>query len=1051
MENTHNMTTGILRIRQKLSAFVYQMKMTYRLKREIPLLFLLTFITLGSTYAQNIVSGVVRDEISGEPLPGATVIVKGKAAGTMTDFTGGYKLQVPEGAEILTFSFIGYKPKEVAINGQSVIDVSLMETLQEMEEIVVVGYAEQKKESVIGSISQLKGDELVMSRGDLSVTNALTGVVPGITTIQMSGQPGETASNIFIRGKSSWVDNSPLFLVDGIERDYEDIDPNEIASISVLKDASATAVFGTKGANGVILITTKEGKEGKAKIKFSHNTSFKQPISNFYMADRATVMELKNQALFNDRVFDPAMYYSDEDINKYRNKVDPYLYPEVNWYDELTKEYAVSQNYNLNISGGSKRVNYFASLSYANEGDIFDTTPSEAFDPSFNYKRYNYRTNLNLKLTSTTNVKLGLAGNIAFKNQPGYGSGVSDSWAKSDFFKRVYYKAPSYIYPVRYADGNIGNDGQENPYLMLNYSGAIINKATTQAVDLHLDQKLDFITKGLSVTGKVAYNTKFEYYSKISNKNNRTSEFNIPSYLYTETDTIRFPNENYVVRPVTVDNEQLGAFKRELYYEGAIRYQNRFDNAHNVSAMALVMRSQNVAKVKWPAYEESWIGRVTYDYKSRYFAEFNGSYNGSEKFAPGLKFGFFPSFAAGWTASNESFIKNSEALSFIDLLKFRFSYGEVGYDKGASRWTYLQLYDNGGNVALGNPPKNSPTYNEGRFPNPLATWEVAKKANLGIELEMFERFTATLDLYNEKRSGILMERRTLPSWIGVDAPYRNMGETKTQGYELTLAWNHPVTESFTYWVKGNMAYTENRVEFRDDPTNTPNYMQDAGKPIGTDYRLITDGLYQDWDDIYNSVQSVWVTDGRIPGDMRFVDYNGDGVIDEFDRVASQNLDYPLFTYSFSLGFSYKGFELNSLFAGVGDVSKTVTDALLWEFTNADYETANPHNGQAWTPQMPHTNVPALHLDNITRANNYQPSDYAYQNASYLRLKRLEASYRFKSKKLKQLIGLSNLRVYTGATNLFTFTKMDERFDPEAATLAAYPLIKSYNVGLTATF
>ncbi|NME71024.1 SusC/RagA family TonB-linked outer membrane protein [Flammeovirga aprica] len=998
-----------------------------------------------------IIEGVVKDDITGETLIGASVIVEGTNIGTTTDFDGKFKIMMPITTKVLVVRYLGYQSKEITISTGSQISISLKPNVTQMDEVVVIGYDTQKKESVVGAIVQTAGEELLKTRGSVSLTNSLVGLVSGLSAIQTTGQPGESAADIFIRGKASWVDNSPLFLVDGIERDYEDIDPNEIESISVLKDASATAVFGAKGANGVILITTKQGEEGKPKFSFSTNFSFKQPVSNFYMADRVSVMEMKNQALKNDGVFDPNAYYSEQDINNWRNNVNPDLYPEVDWYDELVKDYGITSNYNLNVSGGSQRINYFVSLGYANDGDIFKTEPNPYYDPSFNYERYNYRTNFNVKVTKTTKIKIGLAGSLSFKNQAGYGSSSDDDWAKSDFFKLIYYKAPTYVFPIRYSDGNIGHDGGgSNPYLLLNYSGAHRNRKNVQASDIQLKQELDFVTKGLSLTGKLSYNTAFDYKQNISNKTGRNTGFNVPSYLYTPTDTLRFPSDNFVEGPVTIGNESLGAYKRNLYYEAAIRYNRQF-NKHTVTAMGLFMRSQNISRVNWPSFEESWIGRVTYDYNQRYFIEMNGAYNGSEKFAPGLRFGFFPSFAGGWIVSNEKFFRDSRLYDVVDRFKIRGSYGEVGYDKGVNRWTYLQTYESGGNIYFGNPPSKYYTNKEGRAANPNATWERAVKANIGFELELLSHFSLVVDLFNEHRSSILMERKTIHPWFGLENPYENIGETKSQGFEATLGWSKNISKDFNINARAIASYAENRVVFRDDPKKTPDYLKDAGKPIGSDYTLKTDGIYQDWDDVYNSPGSVWGQESRIPGDLKYVDYNGDGVINDLDKVVAAYQDYPMFTYSFQLGFTWKGLQFSSLFTGVNGVQKSVPDALLFEFTSADYEQANPHNEQAWTPSNRNTDVPILRSNNTTRLHNQQYSDYQFQNANYFRLKRVELSYMIKSKSLKRNTGIGSVTIYVGGNNLFTFTEMDPRFDPEAATLSSYPLIRSYNTGLTIKF
>lgn len=1006
------------------------------------------------THSKTRAEGTVYDA-TGEPLIGVNVIEKGNPTnGTVTDLDGRFAIEVSSPSSGLIFSYIGYEKKELALKGEktlSGIRIVLEDDAQKLDEVVVVGYGVQKKASTVGAITQAKGEELLKVGGVTNVSSALTGMLPGVSAIQLSGEPGQDQANIVIRGKSTWGNTDPLILIDGIERSFNDVDPNEIESISVLKDASATAVYGVKGANGVILVTTKRGQEGKAKISFSANFGLKEPINNYEVLDRLTAMDLASEANANEGRWDKI--YSERYKDNWRYKTDPYFYPELDWKDLLYKNVAFSQQYNLNMSGGTSFIKYFASLGYTGDGDIFKTEKQPEYDPSYKYTRYNYRTNLDMQVSKTTKLAVNLAGDISIRNRPmsymGSDPFASTSSANNENFFSYMYLMPNYVYPVRYENGILGTTSIGrwwNPIYTMNYQGSATQKTNRLFSDVTLKQELDFITKGLSVQGKISYNTTFAY--------NRLIKKDVACmYMEPGAEPMWFPNDEWVEKPAVYGGENLSYFIKDLYYEASINYARQFGK-HDVSVLGLFNRRNYETKsasntlVDFPSYEESWVGRVTYNFDNRYFAEFNGAYTGSEKFAPGQRFGFFPSMAVGWMVTEEPFIKNLSFLDFLTKLKIRYSYGEVGSDRGASRFTYLTDYSSGNYATFGDdkPYNDYVLYHEGGAANVNATWETAKKQNLGIELALLNRLNITVDFFSEKRDGILMKRdNTTPIWFGQTAPYANLGETKNHGYEIEAEWRDRINE-FSYFVKGGFAFQENRVVFRDDPVNRLAYQKNAGKPIGYQSLLDQIGVNSSWDDVYNTPASIWQNEIRQPGDFIYNDYNGDGVINENDKVPMKLTADPAYTYSFSLGFSYKNFDVRAMFYGVAGVEKRTS--FLWEFPY-DYDMAWKESLERWHWGNTSAARPRLSMKNT--AHIRQASTYGLMNASYFRLKNLEVSYNIKSGALKKYAGISNIQVYVNGNNLFTLTSFDNRIDPESGGSGKYPLTRRYNMGFRLTF
>ena len=1029
--------------------------------------------TLG--WAQGItVKGVISDDSGG--LPGASVVVKGSElsgiVGTVTDIDGNYTLNV-KANDVLVVSFLGYDTQEVPVDGKTMVNVLLSANSESLEELVVVGYGVQKKASAVGAISQTKGEELLKVGSVTAITDALQGMMPGVTSISSgTGQPGADAGSIIIRGKASWQDNSPLVLVDGVERDMDDVDPNEIESVSVLKDASATAVFGVKGGNGVILITTKRGSVSKPKVSMTANFGLKQLMMETDYADYVTSMEMWNEALVNDGRWDDLI--PESTIAAWQNAYDngtvsstSEYYPEVNWMDEIFKEFGFQQQYNINVRGGTDFMKYFVSLGYLHDGDIYNTEPQEEYDPSFSYDRYNWRVNLDLNLTKTTVFSANMAGKLGYRHEAG------NYYGQSGFYQSLYTTARN-SYPVYWEDGTyaVNTTGTGNPMWTLIEGGEETYKTFQGMLDFKLKQKLDFVTKGLNFKGSFSYTSYSAYSSYVRSQQAGIGEWaGTPtysrSYDYTDLDENgvpsvldigTWPNEEYEETPLNASYDSNTGYTKSLYYELALNYARTFGD-HDVTGLALFSRREKKTKsYEVPYRQEDWVARVTYGYRDRYFVDVNGSYNGSEAFAPGQRFGLFYSGSAGWRISEEPFVK-SFAKDWLNNLKVRYSYGTSGVD-GNNRFLYQQTYStvstgtNNG-VWLGNEQsyKQSPIYKEGDAANDLATWETSIKSNLGLEFGFIDKITGSVDLYNEKREDILMDVWA-PLWYlstGSTAT-GNVGETKNHGMEVELKWAEGIGQDFRYWVSGNFSLNENRIVYRNDGVNEPEHLQDAGKPIGWTTTYINNDNYSSLDDVYNYASFSSNQAYTIAGDLMYVDYDGDGLITSEDQVVTEDVKYPLNTYGVSLGASYKGWSAHMTFYGVSDLSKSLPNLVAYDNINGNSGVyiANSDVTSRWTTETASTaSKPSLHTGDYND-NNMKSSNYNYVDAAYWRLKNVEVSYSF-SKPVLQKMRMSKLQLYVNGNNLITFSDLDEMLDPEATSLSVYPMTKRYNIGLRASF
>jgi len=1022
-------------------------------------------------------TGVVKD-IKGEPIPGATVIVKGTTIGIITDADGQFKLSVPVDAQTLVFSFIGMKTQEIPIAGKTSFNVVMSEETVGIEDVVVVGYGVQKKASVVGAITQTDNTALRRAGGITDLKQSLTGNLPGVTTITSTGEPGGTrtgqsATAIYIRGQNTWNGGQALILVDGVERGMENVDVNEVETISVLKDASATAVFGVKGADGVILITTKRGTTGKPKLSFSYNTTALMTSKLPEKLDSYNALLIKNEAIEREVVLNEpswADYKPNQIVDRYKlPQTAEYaaIYPNVDWKKVLFKDVGVSHHATLSVQGGTNFVNYFGSFAYLHEGDMFKKyNNNKGYDPNYNFDRFNFRSNFDFKITNTTNLKVNLSGYYSQKNT-NYSYLEVNIGTNRDVWAAVYSFPPDAYLP-QYPDGRWGvasfiPTAIENPVASLNNYGIRETRQTQLNTDFALEQKLDFVTKGLSAKGSLFYdNAIFSEGGLFDPAANNTPNKYVYSNLYTGpgqdpseyTQNVPITGRNqfdWAVLPWVIRQEVIGTVSRRLMYQFQINYARQL-GLHNVTAMGLVKREEYANGSEFRHFREDWVSRVKYDYNSKYLFEINGAYNGSEQFGPGYRFGFFPSLAAGWVVSNEKFFK----VNWIDRLKLRASTGKVGNDNAGARWLYSSQYSYGGAGLMNqNPNQSSPYiwYKESMVGNPDVHWETAFKNDLGLEMGLFKNLISiNADYFTENRTGMLLpgaSRASVPPFFGATPPTGNVGQVKVHGYEIEVKFDNRISNDFRYWASFAMTHTINKVIAREDPPLLAAYAKAQGYQIGQTRSQIRTGFYNNWDQIYASVPQETNDLAKLPGFYNILDFNSDGKINSNDIVPTRYPEIPQNTFNASLGADYKGFSVMLQFYGINNVSRNIP---LEDF-RASMDDLFSHVLDHWSK------------DN-ENASSYLPrwktpgqfiGDYWIYDGSYLRLKTAEIAYTFRDKFVKRA-GLSALRIYLNGENLWLWSHLpDERESTliggvaTDATTGAYPIPKRFNLGIDITF
>lgn len=1030
--------------------------------------------------AQTIVTGHIVDETN-EPIIGANVMVKGTTTGVISDIDGNFSIRVSNHKNaVLQISYIGFSPMDVPLKGRKHVEVTLKEDATELEEVTVVAYGVQKKETLTGSISSVKTDELLVSP-NASVANSLAGKITGFSSVQSSGQPGAEDPKIFVRGVGSLSEgaSSPLVLVDGVERSFFQMDPNEIEDITVLKDASATAVFGVRGANGVVIVTTRRGKEGKAKISINSSVGLQAPTRMLEYADSYNYAVSFNEQEMNDGR-EPV--FSAYQLERFRLGDQPLVYPNIAWREYMTNNVAIQTQHNMNISGGTDRMKYFISIGYLFQDGLFKDF--DVKNQGFSYNRYNYRTNLDLDITKSTVLKLGIGGIIGDKLQPAIGDGI---WGQLNWSQP--FSSPGII------DGKLmGTTGSRieqikllNPLDDYYKAGYQNNFSNTMNLDLHLIQKLDMITKGLSVEVKGAYNTSYSF-SKIR-KGGSTEKYT-PFFISEIDGSGLMPDDpgfnNEIVYRISGQEkkysyEESTGRGRNWYFEASMRYKRKFGE-HNVSGLLLYNQSKKYYPSQLPFIPTAYVGlvgRVTYDYKSRYMAEFNIGYNGSENFAPDKRFGTFPAFSLGYIISEEKFMKNQNV---FDFLKLRASVGLVGNDNMSSnRFLYLPDTYNVDKQAQNGDWKNPKWgYNfgfenstlikgatENRLGNSEVTWETALKQNYGIDMNFLDnRLKIKADYFREHRKDILIARKTIPGLTSLTTsllPVVNMGEVKNHGYEIEINWNDKIGEDFNYYINGNVSYSNNKIVFQDEVEPNEPYLWRTGQPVGSIFGYVAQGMYSDDDfDIKildNGTKKYTLKEGMPipqspvqPGDVKYEDLNGDGKINPDDQKNIGFSTRPNYVFGLNLGFNYRNFFFSMNWTGTAERSLVLSEDFRKPFMGEARGLMKYHVDHHWTPEKAATaDQPRFSYNAVE--HNYMTSTMWVKDGSYLKLKNLTIGYNFNNKKSLKKLGINQLGIRFTAYNLLTFDHfgiMDPESNPNKYG-DTYPVVKIYNLGVNLSF
>ncbi len=1014
------------------------------------------------------ITGKVTAEDTKDGLPGVNVIIKGTSTGAVTDIDGNYRIVVPSENSVLVFSFIGYENYEVRVGSQTVINVLLPLDIESLEEVIIVGYGEQKKETVVGAITQTDETVLKRSAGIPNLSTALTGNLPGLITSASTGLPGEESPQIVIRGQNSWNGSQPLILVDGVERPefFNVMDISSVEAISVLKDASATAVFGSRGANGVIIITTKRGVEGRAEITGTVNTTFKVVSKLPGKKDSYESILLRNRAIEYELANNPASWNDIipmEIADKYRNPAnaeEAERYPNIDWQEALFKDFAMAYNANVGIRGGTEKTKYFANIDYQNEGDLFrDVNNNRGYDPGFSYNRLNFRSNLDFQLTPTTKLSTNLGGTYAVRKSP-WGSDGDDY----PYWIAAYSNSPDAFIP-QYSDGiwgyhNPNVQGALNSVRILAISGVEYRTTAKILTNFVLDQDLSFLLKGLSVKGTLAVDNSFlEHERGVNDLYNDIQE----KWIDPETGQVfyerafdansrfDFYDQGASWSPAAGSIDEWQS-QRKLFYQFQLNYAQTFGQKHDVTAMGLMNRQEEAWGSVIPTYREDWVFRTTYSYDGKYMLDYSGAYNGSEKFGVDYRFHYFHAGGLGWMLSEESFMKS---LTFINMLKLRASYGEVGDDSIGERFLFMDEWNYGDNSKLGSTGWQSEFspytwYVQQRVGNPSVRWETVYKYNVGADFGLFNGLIdGSVDFFRDNRQDILMiDGRAIPVYFGADPPAANIGEVTTEGFEIAVGFDHSFGKNFRVWADFAMTHAKDNVIERDSPELLDDYQKNEGFQLGQARTPISSGYYNTWDDLYASTPHGTNDLAKIPGNYHILDFNGDGIIDSFDSAPYGFAGVPQNTFNTTVGFEWKGLSCFVQFYGVSNVTRQVVFNSLAGQLNRVYE-----EGSYWSMDNTNADTPMPRWLSTPSGSN-SGSRYFY-DGSYLRLKNAEIAYRFDSDWVNKM-GMQSLRLYVNGNNLLLWTKMpDDRESNFAGTgwasQGAYPTVKRINLGLNVTF
>ncbi len=998
------------------------------------------------------VSGIVKD-VTGNPLIGVSILVKGTSTGTVTDLDGEFSLKVSHRDAILVFSYIGYETREIKTGNQPYLEITLNDDAALIDEVVVVGYGVQKKSSVVSAITNVKVDELKVA-APRSINNILAGKVSGVISVQRSGEPGKDDAQFWIRGIStSGAGREPLVLVDGIERPLNNVEPEDIEYFSVLKDASATAIYGIKGANGVILISTRRGKAGESSINFKYEMGMNQPIATPRFVDSPTYLELLNEANLasNPNYVTP---YTPDVIEKYRSGVDPWLYPNVDWMGLMMKDHSSNQRFTVNASGGVDKAKYYISGSYYGESGIWNTSPVNNYDSSTKLRRVNFRSNTDLTLAKNLVASLGLGGYLMLGNYPADGNS-GGFWYNTMLATPAKYAptAPDPEDPRKIVYLNSGGSGNINPYAQLVNSGYTSTWANTLQTDISLNYDAKELLKGLR--GGVTFS--YDAYSHNEIKRTKSGDlWNIVFPPGRDSNGDLVLNKNYSGTKELGYNKSAGG-NRKVYFQASLNYDNIFGD-HGVSGLLLYNMQDYQdgdaanATAGLPYRSMGLAGRATYNYKTRYFVEVNAGYNGSENFEKGHRFGLFPSIALGWILSEEDFFKNLVDHNWMDYLKFRGSYGLKGNDKiGGRRFAYLTTIGNGyGEYVLG---KDVDTHwysiGEDQWGADL-TWETEKELNLGIETRFLNGFYIQADYFTRHRTGIFQQRNSMPSIIGLqNRPYGNIGEFENEGIDATLEYNKKFGD-LQVALRANYTFARNNLLENDEPDYIYTYQNRKGQRLSQPFGLVAEGLFTSQEEINSSPQQTF---GSVRvGDLKYKDINGDGVIDTYDEVPIGNPDIPETVYGFGFSLAYKGIDLSVFFQGAANMDFMLGGDGFYPFLRGETQgNVTYWATDRWTEDNPRQDALFPRLSSGDNPNNYRNSTWWQRSSNYLRLKTAEVGYTF-PKKWTSKANISAFRIYVSGLNLYTFSDF-KYWDPELGNGngSAYPLQRTFTAGANINF
>ena len=1071
------------------------------------------FLSWNLLFAQTVpVNGIVKDS-AGEPLIGVAVMLKGTNIGTVTEYDGRYHINVSKGST-LVFSSIGMKTTEVVVNS-SVVNVIMDQDSELMEELVITAFSTQKKVNVTGAITSVSSKD-IMAAPVANISNALIGVTPGLSSVQAGGEPGRNEADITIRGVATYGSSTPLIVIDGVEQPAEQafvafnaLDPNDITGISVLKDASSTAVYGIRAANGVIIVNTKRGEIGRPKIGFSSTFGLTKATSLQKGLTSAQWAAFRNESIMNEiNAFGNSssleqFLYSEADLWKFRNNrdftpgevnampgltatqkeqlinSDALYYGSHDLYSEQFGEYGPQYQANVNISGGTEKVKYFASIGYFNQSSITQRVKYYGADTESSFSRYNFRANVDVDITRSTTVSVDVSGQFGTTKGPGVAaSSPYDLDSRYTIIMQYIYDGNPFMTPG-ILDGHLisGFDrpagsvqqklyettastvGAQNAVYNLLMSGTGYTYNTLLNSTVKLKHDMSYLADGLRIQASVNYQDNYNRYVAISPS--------LPSY------SVRRNPDNPNVYEYFGGGLGGDGFKsygysnwNKLYLDAGLYYNNTL-NGHNVGGLLLAKASRYTMPSdanNTPSGIMGLVGRITYDYMQRYMVEFNMGYNGTEQFAEGKRFGFFPAVSVGWIPTNEKFIPENNILTF---LKFRGSYGEVGNDQlGGSRYLYLPNTYNldrmGYYLGTSDGTSANAYYSgamEGILGNPDVTWEKAKKYDVGAEIKLFRnRLYSSFDYFYEKRSNILTRLGIIPATYGVSSgsvPPANIGRTENKGYEIVLGWKDRAGD-FEYSIEGNYSHARNRILYKAEAPNPYPWMNETEHSIGQKYGLKADGFYDTPKELQARPYNTFTSNQETLGDIKYLDLNGDGLIDNKDIAPIGYPNRPLSQFGVKLGFSYKGFDLNMLFTGTAQGSYYIRRISIPFYKNAGNAFKWQYDGR-WTPEKvasgEEITYPRGTFNSTTTSHNFLDSDFWMRSSDHLKLKNVELGYTLPSGILRK-VGLSSVRFYLTGNNVWTIYShlKDIGIDPETKSTGSnsyvYPITSTYIVGVS---